>query len=323
MILCGKSPKNKFVLGSERATQVRDAQILEMMHEHFLARLVHKCWPFVLALFRHHCPMRFVSSAFMRFSGCHRIGLTLLLCGLGLSSNLARAWGEDGHKIVATLADAQLSPVARREVNRLLALEPGQSLASISTWADEHRNPATAAWHYVNFPRGNCNYQPERNCPDGKCVVAAIDRQIETLRITGDDVKRLTALKYLVHLMGDIHQPLHAGWGDDRGGNSYQLQAFMRGSNLHALWDSGLIKALGQDNESIVRGILIRPNPAAKDPFNPATAAEESCRIVAKPGFYPERTVTQDYVEGFTPIMLSQLALAGSRLAQSLNTIFK
>jgi nuclease S1 len=251
------------------------------------------------------------------------MAFTILLCGLGLFSNLARAWGEDGHKIVATLAEAQLSPAARKEVNRLLALEPGQTLASISTWADEHRNPATTPWHYVNFPRGNCNYEPERDCPDGKCVVAAIDRQIETLRTAVDDEKRLTALKYLVHFMGDIHQPLHAGWGDDRGGNSYQLQAFMRGSNLHALWDTGLIKALGQDNESIVRGLLIRPIPPAKDPFSSAMAAEESCKIVAKPGFYPERTATQAYVEGFTPNMLYQLALAGYRLAQSLNSIFR
>jgi len=141
----------------------------------------------------------------------------------------AMAWGADGHKIVALLADAQLTPSARKQVDRLLALEPGATLASISTWADEHRNPATAAWHYVNFPRGDCNYQPERDCPDGKCVVAAIDRQVEVLRTNGDDEKRLNALKYVVHFIGDIHQPLHAGYGDDRGGNSYQLQAFMRG----------------------------------------------------------------------------------------------
>nr|CBA32582.1 hypothetical protein Csp_D32870 [Curvibacter putative symbiont of Hydra magnipapillata] len=105
----------------------------------------------------------------------------------------------------------------------------------------------------MNFPRGDCNYQQERDCPDGKCVIAAIDRQIEVLRTPGDDEKRLTALKYVVHFIGDIHQPLHAGFGDDRGGNSYQLQAFMRGSNLHAVWDTGLIKSLKQDNEQIVK----------------------------------------------------------------------
>jgi len=122
------------------------------------------------------------------------------------------------------LAEAQLSPAAKTEFDRLLSLEPGQTLASISTWADEHRNPSTAAWHYANFPRGNCSYEPERDCPDGKYVVGAIERQIQVLRIADNDEKRLLALKYVVHLIGDIHQPFQAGFGDDRGGNNYQLQ---------------------------------------------------------------------------------------------------
>jgi nuclease S1 len=233
----------------------------------------------------------------------------------------ALAWGADGHQIIAMLAEAQLSPAARKEVNRLLALEPGATLPSISTWADEHRNPATAPWHYVNFPRGDCNYQPERDCPDGKCMVAAIERQLEILRTPGDDEKRLTALKYVVHFIGDIHQPLHAGFGDDRGGNSYQLQAFMRGSNLHAVWDTGLIKALQQENEAIVKNLLTRPLPGPKSAFSAAATAMESCRIVSRPDFYPDRLVTPAYVDSYVPVMAYQLALAGSRLAQVLNEL--
>ncbi|ARV19933.1 hypothetical protein AEP_03008 [Curvibacter sp. AEP1-3] len=240
---------------------------------------------------------------------------------LALQGSVAFAWGSDGHKIVAMLAEAQLSPTARKEVDRLLAQEPGATLASISTWADEHRNPATAAWHYVNFPRGDCNYQPERDCPDGKCVVAAIDRQIEVLRTVGDDERRLTALKYVVHFIGDIHQPLHAGFGDDRGGNSYQLQAFMRGSNLHAVWDTGLIKSLQQENEQIVKSLLLRPLSLQKTAFNAASTAMESCRIVSQPGFYPDRLVTPEYVDRYVPVVAYQLALAGNRLAQVLNEL--
>jgi hypothetical protein len=240
---------------------------------------------------------------------------------LAFQGSIAFAWGSDGHKIVAMLAEAQLSPTARKEVDRLLAQEPGATLASISTWADEHRNPATAAWHYVNFPRGDCNYEPERDCPDGKCVVAAIDRQIEVLRTPGDDEKRLTALKYVVHFIGDIHQPLHAGFGDDRGGNSYQLQAFMRGSNLHSVWDTGLIKALQQENEQIVKSLLVRPLTLQKTPFNAASIAMESCKIVSQAGFYPDRLVTPEYVERYMPVMAYQLAVAGYRLSQILNAL--
>ena len=79
----------------------------------------------------------------------------------------------------------------------------------------------------------------------------AIDRQAEVLKSNAPSEKRLNALKYLVHLVGDVYQPLHAGYLDDKGGNTYQLQAFMRGSNLHAFWDSGLIKNLDEDVEAM------------------------------------------------------------------------
>ncbi len=163
----------------------------------------------------------------------------------------ALSWGSEGHQVIAKLAESQLTPKARDEVGRLLAAEPDATMASASTWADEHRNPATAPWHYVNFPRGVCTYVGERDCPDGKCVVAAINKQVEILGSSAPDDKKLLALKYVIHFVGDVHQPLHAGYGDDRGGNSYQLQAFMRGSNLHAVWDTGLIRYLNQDAEAL------------------------------------------------------------------------
>lgn len=250
-----------------------------------------------------------------------RFKKTLLGVSLAIYAPMVSAWGAAGHRIIAMLAEAQLSPAARKEINRLLSQEPGATLPNISTWADEHRNPATAAWHYVNFPRGDCNYDASRDCPDGKCVVAAIDRQIEILKSSADDDKRLTALKYVVHFIGDVHQPLHAGFGEDRGGNSYQLQAFMRGSNLHAIWDSGLIKALQQENDAIVKRLLNAPRPIAMTPFSSAATAMESCNIVSKRDFYPDRLVTLTYVERYLPIMEYQLMRAGYRLGQVLNEL--
>ncbi len=250
-----------------------------------------------------------------------RFKKSLLAISLAAYASWASAWGADGHRIIAMLAEAQLSPAARKEINRLLSQEPGATLPGISTWADEHRNPATAAWHYVSFPRGNCNYDAVRDCPDGKCVVAAIDRQIEILKSSADDDKRLIALKYVVHFIGDIHQPLHAGFGEDRGGNNYQLQAFMRGSNLHAVWDTGLIKALQQENETIVKRLLNAPRPLAMTPFSSAAIAMESCSIVSRPDFYPDRLVTPTYVERYVPVMEYQLAQAGYRLGQVLNEL--
>ena len=233
-----------------------------------------------------------------------------------LATSTALAWGTEGHQTVALLAEKDLSPTARAEVNRLLALEPGATLASISTWADEHRSPQTAAWHYVNFPQGDCSYQVERDCPERRCVVAAIARQAELLGSTAPDDVRLRALKYLVHFVGDVHQPLHAGYKDDKGGNTYQLQAFMRGSNLHAVWDSGLIKNLNEDADVLAKRLHLK---TLSGRWMAAQAAEESCRIVGTSGFYPGRLVDARYITEFTPIMEQRLALAGSRLAQLLN----
>lgn len=232
------------------------------------------------------------------------------------------AWGEQGHKIIADLAEGKLTPVTLKEVKRLLSLEPGATLASISTWADEHRNPATAPWHYVNFPKGTCTYDASRDCPNGQCVVAAIERQTEILASNAPDEKKLVALKYVVHLIGDVHQPLHAGYKEDRGGNTYQLQAFMRGTNLHALWDSGLLKALDQDNTTIVRNLEIRAVPQ-RTPYTAVSAAEESCMMVGRSDFYPDTKLDAAYIQKYTPVMLFQMAEAGTHLAQILNSILK
>lgn len=235
----------------------------------------------------------------------------------------AFAWGKEGHQVVASLAETQLSSKAHAEVDRLLALESGATLISISNWADEHRNPGTGAWHYVNFPRDTCTYDAARDCPDGHCVVGAIATQMDILSSNAPDETRLKALKYVVHFAADVHQPLHAGYADDKGGNTYQLQAFGKGSNLHALWDSGLIGNLKQETDILTTRLLVKRNAPNAADLNAVHAAEESCRIVAMPGFYPERKVGQDYVERYIPVMEQRLTVAGARLAGLLNRAFR
>jgi len=246
---------------------------------------------------------------------CAALAALGLLCGPD-----AHAWGAQGHRVIAMLAQSQLTPTARKEVTRLLALEPGQTLVSISTWADEHRSDPSKPWHYVNFPRGDCHYDAQRDCADGRCVVDAIQTQVDILASRAPDEERLVALKYLVHFAGDVHQPLHAGFVDDKGGNTYQLQAFMQGSNLHALWDTGLIESLGEDSRALAAR-LARKGKAKR--WTAAQAAQESCRIVAGVGFYPARLVGDDYIITYASVMEGRLALAGSRLAELLNRVLK
>lgn len=233
------------------------------------------------------------------------------------------AWGTDGHRIIAAIALQHLEPAAGKEAERLLAQESGATLVSISTWADEHRSPVTAAWHYINFPKGNCEYEQERDCPDGKCVVEAIRKQTSILQFDVNDEKRLNALKYLVHLVGDIHQPLHAGWGEDRGGNSYQLQAFMRGSNLHAWWDSGIMRYMKEQGGPLLPVLQIRKSPFVPKDWKPEIAAVESCRILDQEGFYPGRLVEVEYINRYQDTLGQRLHTAGLRLAALLNKVLQ
>jgi hypothetical protein len=237
--------------------------------------------------------------------------------------SVAHAWGTDGHHVIAIIAQSQLTPKAKAEVDRLLALEPGATMTSVSTWADEHRNPSSAPWHYVNFPRGNCVFDEQRDCPDGNCVVGAIKRQLQVLGSNSADGAKLNALKYVVHFVGDVHQPLHAGFLDDKGGNKYQLQAFMKGSNLHAVWDSGLIRNLNEGPESIAARVQKLTDGMPVGNLDPVNAAEESCGIVSLKGFYPERLVEMPYIQRYTPVLERRLAAAGARLAGILNASFK
>jgi hypothetical protein len=242
-------------------------------------------------------------------------------------AKLAKAWGADGHRLIAAVAEQNLNPTARAEVARLLALEPGSTLASVSTWADEHRSPQTGPWHYVNFPRdAACIYEPQRDCEGGACVVAAIQRQTEVLRSGADDPRRLKALKYVVHLVADVHQPLHAGFGDDRGGNSYQVHGFGRGSNLHALWDSGLIlnrpgaAAALQAQISEARSVKVTMQNSQNAPNAAAQWASESCRIASAPDFYPAgHKVDQRYADAHDQSLRARLGAAAQRLAEVLN----
>jgi hypothetical protein len=236
------------------------------------------------------------------------------------------AWGVDGHRLIGDLAQQQLSPKARAEIGRLLSLEPGATLGSIANWADDHRSAADAPWHYVNFPRnGGCRFDLVRDCAQGQCVVAAIDRQAAILGARGTDADRLKALKYVVHFVADVHQPLHAGFADDRGGNTVQLQAYGRGTNLHAVWDTALVvnwpgglELLTRDLESAAKG----PVAVAARGADPARWAEESCRIVEEDWFYPDRRKLEaDYEARAQRIVRARLLLATQRLADLLNRL--
>ncbi len=243
----------------------------------------------------------------------------------------AIAWSAKGHRIVGELAQERLTPAARAEVDRLLLGEPVPGLAGIATWADDLRDSddprakVSSTWHYMNFPRGDCSYVPARDCPGGNCVIAAINRQFLVL---GDrqrpDAERRDALKFLVHFVGDVHQPMHAGWADDRGGNDFQVNYQGKGYNLHSTWDSLIINSRGLEPAAIVP--LLNKQPAL--PYDPTRRSDrpavdwalESCRIVTAPDTYPaKRVIDNDYLLAHRPIVDLRLRQAGLRLADMIN----
>lgn len=238
----------------------------------------------------------------------------------------ALAWGPRGHRIVAGLAEAQLTPQARAAAQKLLALRGARHLEDIANWADALRDtdPAlfrrTKRLHFVNFHSHDCIYDPPRDCRNGECVVAAIDKYSAILADrTNPPAERAEALAFVVHFVGDIHQPLHADYRHDAGGNDFQVRWRGRGTNLHRVWDSLMLdstrlSAAQFTDELAARRTRVEAGGA------PAQWAEESCRIDRDDGVYPRsRFIDQTYVARELPIAEQRLRQAGARLAALLN----
>lgn len=255
----------------------------------------------------------------------------LLAPALVTVPDTAHAWGFQGHRLVGRIAETRLTPTARREIDRLLAAEPEPTLAGVAPWADQLRSSdpglgrRSARWHYVNIAEDDCHYQAAKHCPGGNCVVEALKAQTAILADRArSDAERAQALKFVVHFVGDIHQPMHAGYGHDKGGNAVQVRYGNRGTNLHALWDSGMLAARGLDDDGYVKVLQSLPKPTLARRVvvsrDAAAWAEASCRIAVEQGVYPSsRKLGDDYTAQYRPVAEAQLRLAGERLAQVLN----
>ncbi|MEO3711294.1 S1/P1 nuclease [Roseateles flavus] len=188
-------------------------------------------------------------------------------------------------------------------------------MRSVATWADDIKGGSTARWHFVSLP-DDCSYVPERDCPGDACVVEAIKRQASVLSGQAPDEEKLKALKYLIHLVADVHQPLHAGRASDKGGNLHQLRAFGRGTNLHALWDSLLIKHRPGGIDALRASVEARLPSSSDHQASPEAWAIESCQVSRTPDFVPtDRDLAPSYITTFDVVLCERIAQAASRLA--------
>lgn len=252
----------------------------------------------------------------------------------------AFAWGKTGHRVVAAIADTQLSGLARAHIEQILG--PGQSLADVANWADEMRSApgefwqkTATPWHYVTLNGRTYDHVP----PEGDAL-QALDRFSKTLENPSASLAdKQLALRFIIHLVGDLHQPLHVGKCCDRGGNDVKVTWFGKPTNLHAVWDSLLV-----DDEQLSFTELadkLERHMSKQDVIdwwdaNPRDWVSESAQI--RDTVYPAPKVVsgkdaQDgqpaipelsysYVYKFTPVMEQRLSQAGVRLAAYLDAIF-
>jgi hypothetical protein len=242
-------------------------------------------------------------------------------------------WGPEGHSLVARIAEAELSASARARVAEILG--PGQTMASVASWADQVRRQRdnTAPWHYIDIPIDKPHMDLARDCPKGDCVVAQISVERATLSDpAATPLQRKEALMFLIHFVGDMHQPLHCSDNKDKGGNDVRVVFFDRPGNLHGTWDSGLLGRMGKENDLFP--LFLQDAQKHRKKWSKGTVAdwaEESHKAAQKIVYGKLPKVAKGtpeplgaaYEKAADPLIRTQIEKAGDRLARVLNETFK
>jgi hypothetical protein len=247
----------------------------------------------------------------------------------------AFAWGRMAHRASAHLAYSRLSPRTQAIIRDLL--EPGESLADASTWADENSReiPGSAAWHFVNVPISAPHYDP-RNCRPRGCVVSKIaEFRLILVDPHAPRARRRTALRFFVHLVQDLHQPMHVADRDDRGGNNLQLRYGRNdNTNLHQVWDSGLLYKGFRHEDELTRAmedLTHGPESGLWLKGRIEDWADESLEVGRRAYRNPRTnaslrtgdSIGRDYEQANLPLAVDRLARSGVRLAFLLNEILR
>ncbi len=252
---------------------------------------------------------------------------------LVISSVILLSWGATGHRTIGKIAENHLSQRSKAAVEDLLGSE---TLAEASTWPDEIRNQPeyqhTGSWHYLNLPLG-LSYDEFGQRVKGmteETVYSALLKQEQLLGSTNTSKKEKTeALKYIIHFVGDLHQPMHISRAEDKGGNTIQLNFEGTGTNLHSLWDTKLVERQGLSYEQLaekydhVPPLLVKEwqtDPLIKWLWE---SYEISSRLYAEVDRMKSRSIDDSYYQSHVAIVQERITKAGIRLAGVLNELFK
>lgn len=235
-------------------------------------------------------------------------------------------WGKTGHQVIGEVAQQYLTTKAQKEIDRLLN---GASLARVSNFGDEIKSDpkykALNPWHYINLPL-DMPYARAKKNPKGD-VVTAVKKCIDKVKDPNQPrPERAFDLKLLIHFIADLHQPMHVGRKEDRGGNKIPLQWFGKRTNLHRLWDSNLIDSHGMNYIELTDD-LQRLGPEMIDEIQSQSIEElvEESQALAKSIYEDTPThsrLGQNYSTRYLSLLKLQLHKGGLRLAASLNSIF-
>lgn len=257
---------------------------------------------------------------------------SLVLAIFGCYSLPAYAWGEAGHRIVAMIAEQNIDPATVTQIHLILGNDV--ELADVANFADAVRNdfPKTYNFHFVDIPKNKNDYKATRDCKlnpqKGDCVIAALPRFRDTiLSPSSTPGQRAFALKFIIHLVGDMHQPLHCADNHDLGGGGVTVWWFNDKTNLHKVWDTRIIGRAQLTDEEFVQGLIDGSTPQDMKAMRDGTMLEwalESHQL-ARDFAYAVPTngrLGADYYQRNWPVVDQQLLRAGMRLARVLDWIF-
>ena len=255
--------------------------------------------------------------------------ILLTTCAMtGLSTSVF-GWGHDGHAAVGILALGQLSAETRTKLERVLGSLDDQTIVEACNWPDSVRRSDEWAWsyplHFINIPIGESHYLQTRDCPDQQCATEAIKKySLELGDQRAHNERRRQAFAWVCHLVGDLHQPLHAGFAHDRGGNEFEITFKGEQTNLHNFWDRALIKDRVGDWQELLRVLSKYPTVQTGDYWTGVMVyrwTEESHRLAEEELYPASPEITQNYADKSWAILQQRISTAASRLALIIESI--
>jgi hypothetical protein len=259
-------------------------------------------------------------------------GLALVLC-TALTAP-AYAWDAAGHRMACTKAWREMTDSARASVSDLLSVKTPEEFAETCTWADEitAKRPETATWHFINVPKTARTIDLARDCPAAtSCVVAQVDRQAAIAAGPGPKAARAEAIKFLAHLIADLHQPLDVAFAENHGGRDVKITFLGKPTDMHALWESLLLKAPNPPSRGYTPFLQEMADRHNRERWTVGTTkdwAEETLWVMRAPptgyvGNPGGLALDEIYVEQNYLVATDQIDKSGVRLAFVLNGIFK